>query len=150
MDEQYLSWQAVQETRWQGIDAIMIWNLPLTPLDSILRAVELYATGQFSLGRAGQEAGAHKLALMAALHLRQGTGALTEVERHAIEQAYHQARKTLLSEAEEAIPAEEQPITSEELQAIMALAQESLARPETRLSRREFLDQVQRHLAAPK
>jgi len=128
----------------------MIWNLPLSPLDNILRAVELYATGQYSLGRAAQEVGAHKLALMAALHLRQGTGALTEVERHAIEQAYHQARKTLLSEAEEAIPAEERPITSEELQAIITLAQESLAQPEARLSREEFLDQVRRYLVAPR
>ena len=139
-------WTAVQTAHWQSLDAIAAWNLLLSPVESILRAARLYADGGYSLGAAAEAAGVHKLALMAALHLRVDSGPLSEADRAAIARAYAQARRELAGSNPP--DAETGQVTDEELRSVMALVEGALAPDGRRPTRAEFLDAVRRRVTA--
>lgn len=122
------------------------WNLLLSPLESILHAASLYTGGGHSLGAAAEAAGVHKLALMAALHLRVDSGPLSEADRTAIARAYLQAQGELSG----GIPpeAEKDLVTEEDLRSVMALVRETLTSEGHRPTRAEFLDAVRRLVSA--
>jgi len=139
-------WTAAQAVRWQSLDAVAAWNLLLSPLENVLRAASLYTTGESSLGVAAEAAGVHKLALMAALHLRVDSGPLSQADRAAITRAYARAQSELSGGTPPA--AEMDLVTEEELRSVMVLVRETLTSKARRPTRDEFLNAIRRRVSA--
>lgn len=137
-------WGSDQAARWQGLDAIEAWNLLLSPLEEILQAIRLYTDEGYSLGAAADKAGAHKLALMAALHFRVNSGPLSKDDRSAIARTYAQAQSELTGRTLSTQEADQ--VTEQELQSVMALVREALTPSGRRPTRAEFLDAVRRRV----
>lgn len=142
--------QARQDTLQDEAQAVLDLLISEDERSKLQTAIDLYKTGKHSLGAVAERAGVDRYVLLWALPYYGVSMPATDAQAEAMWQAGERARQNVFGKSSPDVKSldTDRPISDEELLELIDLAQASLASPKSRLSRREFLDEIYLRLAA--